>query len=182
MAGLSDARFATAGGAAMGTKSFVEPIAPVEAATRRIPAGAVTFGLEMRQLSPAIVADFYAGRADEEVVKDLVEHREQGVGDDGPTIHVFGTRDGLEYLRFDCFHNEPHYHYIKPHEDFQVVHEIDVVALGDPFEWSTTRIRSRLGEMLRESGGAEIADQIDDGQIRNALHSLEQLYQSVPPG
>lgn len=164
----------------MGRKNFVEPIAPVEAATIRIPAGPVTFGLEMRQLSPAIVSDFYQGRADEEAVQDLVDHRERGVGDDGPTIHVFGTGDGLEYLRFDCFHNEPHYHYMKPHEDFHVVYEIDVVAAGDPFEWATSRIRYRLDDMLRESGGAKLADQINEQEVGAAMDSLQRLYESVP--
>jgi hypothetical protein len=36
----------------MGTRYFIQPIAPVEENTVRVPAGTLTFGLEMRELNP----------------------------------------------------------------------------------------------------------------------------------
>ena len=56
----------------------------------------------------------------DETYKDNPEHlaelREQspegGFADEGVTIHVFDADDGHEYLRFDVFDDEPHYHYI----------------------------------------------------------------------
>ena len=38
-------------------------------------------------------------------------------------IHVLGTDDGHEYLRFDVFDREPHYHYLHP---AQQVHRTSV--------------------------------------------------------
>jgi hypothetical protein len=163
----------------MGTKYLIQPIAPVEENTVRVPAGALTFGLEMRELNPAIVKDFYTGRPDGAAVRDLV--KETGpLEDSGPSIHVFGTDDGLEYLRFDCFVSGPHYHYVHPHEEYQIVNEIDPVALGDPFEWAVGRLRSRLAEMLRESGGVHLAESLDPATVDIALERLAKLRAAEP--
>jgi hypothetical protein len=42
----------------------------------------------------------------------LEKSPEGGFADEGVTIHVFDASDGHEYLRFDVFDDEPHYHYI----------------------------------------------------------------------
>jgi hypothetical protein len=161
-------------GAFVGTTYFIQPIAPVEADTVRVPAGVVTFGLEMRQLTPSIVSQFYEEPADALEVQGLIEQA-GALEDGGLSIHVCDTDDGLEYLRFDCFRNAPHYHYLHPHEEWQVVHEIDPVAVGDPFEWIIGRINTRLAEMLVESGAAGIASSLDASTIALALNRLRDL-------
>jgi hypothetical protein len=35
--------------------------------------------------------------------------------DFGASLHVVGTADGHEHLRFDCFEHSPHYHERDPH-------------------------------------------------------------------
>ncbi|WP_156036317.1 hypothetical protein [Blastococcus sp. URHD0036] len=158
----------------MGTTHHIQPIAPVEENTVRVPAGPVTFGLEMRELNPAIIQGFYADRPDAGAVRDLVD--EGGEPDDGgASVHVFGTDDGLEYLRFDCFDKGPHYHYVHPHEPFQVVHEMDPVAFGDPFAWTVERLRGRLPEMLAESGGRHLGEAVDAAAVGRALDRLVEL-------
>ena len=159
----------------MGTTYHIQPIAPVEENTVRVPAGVVTFGLEMRDLNPAIIHGFYGGRPDEERVTELTSGQEGPADDGGPSIHVFGSEDELEYLRFDCFRQGPHYHYIHPRETFQVVNEMDPVAFGDVFQWAVGRLRSRLPEMLIEAGGAELAAGIDNALVAAALDRMTEL-------
>lgn len=158
----------------MGTTYYMKPIAPAEQNTVRVPAGAVTFGLEMRELNPAHVRAFYRGRPDEEHITAMAD-RVDSLDDGGPSIHVFGSDDQLEYLRFDCFRNGPHYHYVHPNEEHQVVNEIDPVADGDPFEWALGRLRSRLPEMLREAGGARLANQLDPATVDSAINRVSEL-------
>ena len=56
--------------------------------------------------------------------------------DHGASLHVFGAEDGLEHLRFDCFEQEPHYHYIDQAEVGNTVVRIDELAVGDPIEFT----------------------------------------------
>jgi hypothetical protein len=158
----------------VGTTYFVEPIPPIEANTVRVPAGPVTIGLEMRLLNPSIVRGFYDDRPDRAIIEELIDGHDE-IDDNGPSIHIFGTDDGLEYLRFDCFENGPHYHYVHPREDHQVVHSMDPVAIGDPFEWVVETLKGRMGEMLRESGGTDLADRLDEATVAAALEGLVKL-------
>ena len=148
-----------------------DPIAPVESATRRVPAGVVTLGLESRTLDSGVVSDFYTGHQHEQAA--LGEMAAHGPVDDGGlSIHVFGTDDQREYLRFDCFRGQPHYHYLLPDESYQVVVPLDIVANGDPFEWALNTIRARLPEMLAAAGAPELAVRIDKAAIAGALSGL----------
>jgi hypothetical protein len=158
----------------MGTRYAIEPIAPVEEAMVRIPAGVITFGLEGRELNPAVLGDFYRGRPEESQVKQLSE-RNGELEDGGPSIHVFGTDDGLEYLRFDCFDKGPHYHYVHPREDFMEIHQMDTAAIGEPFAWSTGRLRERLAPMLEEAGGGDLVAALDAALVSAALDEVERL-------
>ena len=63
-------------------------------------------------------------------------------------MHVCDASDGVEHLRFDCFENEPHYHYINTVEQGNLICRIDEIAEGDPVEWTVGRLRERLPEML----------------------------------
>ena len=67
-----------------------------------VDAGAVQLVVESRVLTNEIIQDTFAGAVAADVAFD----------DFGATLHVCGSADGLEHLRFDCFENEPHYHYI----------------------------------------------------------------------
>ena len=80
--------------------------------------------------------------------------------DFGATLHVCGTIDGLEHLRFDCFENEPHYHYIDQAAGANVVVRIDEFAVGDPVEFSLACVAHHLPDMLRNCGGAGFADEV----------------------
>ena len=79
-----------------------------------------------------IIQDTFAGAVAADVAFD----------DFGATLHVCGSADGLEHLRFDCFENEPHYHYIDQGAVTNTVVRIDELAVGDPVEFSLLRASS----------------------------------------
>ena len=83
-----------------------------------VDAGAVQLVVESRKLTNEIIEGAFHDVVDANIPFD----------DFGATLHVCGTADGLEYLRFDCFENEPHYHYIEPANGANTVVRIDELA------------------------------------------------------
>jgi hypothetical protein len=136
-----------------GNRYDVMPIPMVADHCITVDAGAVQLVVESRRLTNEIIKDTYHGDG-------------EGVGFDdyGATLHVCGAADGLEYLRFDCFENEPHYHYIEQGVGANVVMRIDELAVGDPIEFSLACVADHLPEMLRNCGVADLADEIK-GQL-----------------
>ncbi len=68
--------------------------------------------------------------------------------DRGVSIHVYDTASMTERLRFDCFDENPHYHYIKPPGGGIVV-AYDAAANGPMRAWVSALFRSgRLFSML----------------------------------
>lgn len=140
------------------TRYEVMPIPPIDSQTRYFDAGPVSIGVEYRLLDDAIAA------ASTIVAADGVDAGvSTGIDDRGVSIHVFGIRDGerLEHLRFDCFDEDPHYHYVSWRDRTNEMIHIDPVAAGDPVEWALARIRTRLPQMLARAGAPDIAAQID---------------------
>lgn len=136
----------------LGRTYAVMPIAMVPEACTPYPAGPVTFVVEERRLDDAAILDSAAAQGRLDAVDTPT-----GVDDGGPSLHVLGTDDGVERLRFDCFEQEPHYHYIRPDERANVVVRIDTHAEGDPLEWALARVGARLPEMLDHAGAPDLA-------------------------
>jgi len=114
-----------------------------------VDAGAVQLVVESRKLTNEIIESTYQGGVKSAIPFD----------DFGATLHVCGTDDGLEYLRFDCFENEPHYHYVRNADGGNLICRIDQHAEGDPIDWTLNRLRERLPEMLEFAGVPELAAQ-----------------------
>ena len=142
----------------------MQPQPPVEENTRWFPAGVVTIGVEYREVDPENLVATY-----QDSPEDMAELRERspegGFTDEGVSLHVRGTADGHEYVRFDVFDAEPHYHYVRPTGGHNNVVPFDPVADGDMLSWAVDRLRSRLGDMLAEAGGAELVPQLDPGLV-----------------
>lgn len=160
----------------------IPPQPPAAENTRLLPAGALTFGVEYRDVDPESLAQTYAGNAAH--LAELEERSpEGGFADEGVSIHVSGTEDGHEYLRFDVFDAEPHYHYIHrtgPDEDaVNNVIDFDAAALGDMLPWAIERLRTRLPEMLREAGGDHLVDQLDTGLIDQTLIEVHDMAEQA---
>ena len=96
--------------------------------------------------------------------------RSSDLDDRGVSLHVCSAgNDGLEFLRFDCFDEDPHYHYISWREKFNDMVHLDSIADGDPLAWALERIRTRLPQMLTRAGADDIAARLDPAAIERAL-------------
>jgi hypothetical protein len=143
--------------------------------TRWFAAGVVTIGLEYRDVDPEGLVATYADRPDQ--LAELIEKSpEGGFSDEGVSLHVAETAGGHEYLRFDAFDDEPHYHYI--HRGDAVVNNVidfDVAAHGDMLTWALRCIRTRLPEMLAEAGGTHLVDGLDPLAVNVVADEIEPL-------
>lgn len=143
------------------------PIPMVEEHCISVDAGPVQLVVESRTLTNAIIAATFDGVVDASIPFD----------DHGATLHVCGTDDGLEHLRFDCFENEPHYHYIDHASGANTVVRIDELAVGDPIEFSLACVEHHLADMLRNCGVGALADAVagDTGPVRAAMVEVRDL-------
>lgn len=158
----------------MPTRYQVLPIPALPEHTRMFEAGAVTFGVEYRLLDEAIIAAEYGADARAAFGNQLPPGLPAQLAEDGVSLHVFDSASGGEYLRFDCFADYPHYHYITPREGCQSVLEYDPVANGPIFDWLFARLRSELGAMLRHAKGSELAEKLDRAQLDRVLPEVER--------
>lgn len=149
------------------------PIPPIEAHTRYFDAGVVQVGVEYRLLDDAITAASTVEEATGSApgVED--------VDDCGVSLHVFGKSGGeaREYLRFDCFDEDPHYHYIDWETRSNHMVHIDPEADGDPLAWSIERIRTRLAQMLERAGAGPLVSQLDPARVEGILPAVEKEAQ-----
>jgi len=142
------------------------PIPPVEAHTQWFDAGAVRIGVEYRLLTPEIAA-----AAQVEAARGGDRADPASFDDRGVSIHVQGCDEAgaLEYLRFDCFDEDPHYHYVSWREKSNEMLHIDAIAEGDPLTWALERLRTRLCEMLARAGAEHIAARVEARRVEAVL-------------
>jgi len=139
----------------LGRDYAVMPIAMVPEHCVEVPAGPVVFVVEARSLSQeAIVANEAGQDASDGLVHDY------DVDAAGASLHVVGACDGLEYLRFDAFDAEPHYHYIHNDVPQNTVVRIDDVAEGDPLAWTLRVVGNRLPELLVHAHAPGLAEEV----------------------
>ena len=156
----------------MGTFVASFPVPHEPQATTFIAAGPITFGVERRVFDPVAEAAKLTAEEIAAAGPDSLFHSDQVDG--GVCVHVFGT-DGLaEYLRFDCFDSESHYHYIIPGKGNMLVH-FDRVANGPMLEWTMRTLRDRLPELLRQLGAAELAASLKPAELERALDEVERV-------
>ncbi|NQZ98663.1 MAG: hypothetical protein HRU01_19345 [Myxococcales bacterium] len=152
------------------TRYDVMPIPPVDEQTLWFDAGVLRIGVEYRLLNDAIAAAsaLEAATGDSKGVA--------GVEDRGVSIHVFGSAGGesLELLRFDCFEEDPHYHYISWHDKKNEMVHLDPIADGDPLAWTLERLRLRLPHMLERAGAPGVAEQVDQRAVDAVLPRLAE--------
>ena len=136
-----------------------------------VDAGAVQLVVESRTLTNEIIEDAYNG-----AVATAIPF-----ADFGATLHVCGTADGLEHLRFDCFENEPHYHYIEQVTGANTVVRIDELAVGDPIDFSLAGVEHHLPDMLRNCGVVALADEVagQPDKLNAAVAEVRELMEKA---
>ena len=124
----------------------IPPQPPVDENTRTFRAGAITLRRRVPRPRPrGSLAETY--KDNPQYLAELREKSpEGGFSDEGVSIHVCDAGDGHEYLRFDVFDDEPHYHYIHRTVDDTVVNNVidfDAVAHGDMLRVDVARCCTR---------------------------------------
>ena len=153
------------------TRYSVMPIPSNEAHTTSFQIGAIRVGVEYRRLTDAVAA-----AAQLEVADGDARGQTTGLDDRGVSIHVYGNQDGeeREFLRFDCFLEDPHYHYVSWRDKANEMIHLDPVADGDPLAWALERIRTRLPQMLARAGASDVAERVDLQAMEEALPRITQ--------
>jgi hypothetical protein len=150
------------------------PVPAFDRHTLRIAAGAVTIGVEYRVLDEATILEFYGTDAREKFDHVVPAGMDAAaIQEDGLALHVFATDDGAELLRFDCFDDAPHYHYLTPSEPRNVVEEYDHAANGPILPWALRAIREQLPAMLERAGAPALAAQVDPAVVAAAMGDVE---------
>jgi hypothetical protein len=160
----------------------IPPQPPAPQNTRYLPAGALTFGIEYRDVDPESLAATYANDAAQ--LAELEEASpEGGFSDEGVSIHVCGSDDGHEYVRFDVFDDEPHYHYIhRTPNGADVVNNVidfDTAAHGEMLPWAIACLRTRLPAMLTEAEGAHLVPQLDSALVSRVVDEVQRIAEQA---
>lgn len=136
----------------------VQPMAPDSEHTSYLDAGVLRIGVEYRKLDPAALEAYYSG----DDLAEVIEHSpDGGFVDQGVSIHVESVADDHEYLRFDVFDDDPHYHYVDKAAGTNQVIGFDTAAHGDMLQWVIAQMRDRLGPMLEAAGAGHVAALLD---------------------
>jgi hypothetical protein len=160
----------------------MSPQPPVAENTRYLPAGAITFGIEYRDVDPESLEATYSD--DAEQLAELEEKSpEGGFSDEGVSIHVCSTDDGHEYLRFDVFDDEPHYHYIHASppgtEIVNNVIDFDTAAHGDMLPWAIDCLHNRLPAMLTEAGGGDLVPKLESEVVDGVVDEVQRIAEQA---
>jgi hypothetical protein len=156
----------------------VQPEPPDPENCRWFDAGAIRLGLEYRDVDPDRLAQAYAG-SKEDLAEILANSPDGGFSDSGMSIHVSGAEDGHEYLRFDAFEDDPHYHYVRPTGDHNHWVPFDSIGGGDMLDFAFACLRERLPAMLTEAGGAPIAARLDGAKLAPVIDEVERLAYQI---
>jgi hypothetical protein len=148
------------------------PIPPIDKHMERFAVGPITIGVEYRVISEDVVAASGVAKGPISVV---------GLNDKGVSIHIYlKTADGdRERLRFDCFEDDPHYHYVCWSAPWHDVVFFDEVSNGDLMVWSLNCIRTRLPQMLERAGIESATQYVDQRLLESVLPRVtECAYRS----
>ncbi len=117
-----------------------------------IEAGNIRFGLEMR-----------------------------AVGDDGgPAIHVLAdvADQEIELLAFDCFRNNPHYHYGPRYKNERIF--IDTALVPDSLGWVLGQLKDgNLPAMIERAGYPTVAAGLDRGLVAEKVIEMESTIKAM---
>ena len=140
--------------AALGHVYDVQPMAPDADHTTYLDAGLLRLGVEYRRLDPEALQAYFSG----DDLREVEEHSpEGGFKDEGVSIHVESVGDDHEYLRFDVFDDDPHYHYVDKQQGTNTVIGFDRAANGEMMPWVLRQLGDRLGPMLSAAGAGHVA-------------------------
>jgi hypothetical protein len=161
-------------------KHFRFPPEPlVKSETRFVDAGCVKFGVEYRAVTNEDLLELYKGTPFEAIRGAGTP----GLNLEGTSFHVCDAATGTEYVRFDVFDDDPHYHYIHPwtspdEVDNHVVYW-DPVAHGPMLPWVIESLRVALPRMLQEAGALHLVGSLDPDQLAKGAERVRELAEEI---
>lgn len=150
-----------------------EPLVPEK--TTFIEAGPIVIGVEDRHITTESLQALYAGNPEHAAT---FAARQGDVEDKGISIHVLSAATRLEHLRFDCFDEDPHYHYITHDEDGGLRNRwviYDRAANGAMLSWALDCLRHHLPHMLACAGADPEMVGVDPATITRLVDEVEAL-------
>ncbi len=108
----------------------------------------------------------------------IVEYRRTDV-DEGPSIRIYGTEAGQlrQVLRFDCFVDDPHYHYDPDGGD--ELHHMRDEGIEEPVEWTVHCLERNLSEMIRRAGFGMLADQVKRSPMEQHIAVIRETMMAA---
>ena len=110
-----------------------------------------------------------------------LEMRRQASGDGGLAIHVLSDLAGntgrvfteeTELLAFDCFRDEPHYHYGPRNKNHRIFW--DKTLVPDPLGWCLDQFKTgKLKAMLERAGYPGVAADLDEDLLASVVPQVE---------
>jgi len=104
-----------------------------------------------------------------------------GNTDRGPSLRIYGDVEGkaVQLLRFDCFENQPHFHYAPEGKNNQL--RMDKTKVDDPIAWTMDHLQGNMTSLIRLAGYRALADQLDEAELTAALPIIDKaLRDSIP--
>lgn len=110
-----------------------------------------------------------------------VRYTHARTGDHGPSLRIYGDVEGkpVQLLRFDCFQNEPHFHYDPEGKNNQL--RMDKANVSDPIAWSMDYLRGNVASLVRIAGYSALADRVDEAALTAALPTVEKALRDTIP-
>jgi hypothetical protein len=101
--------------------------------------------------------------------------------DRGPSLQIQGDVDGkcVQLMRFDCFENEPHFHYAPQGKNTRIF--LNMARVSDPITWTMDYLKGNVASLLRISGYGQLADQLNEDAVTAALPGVEKALRDSAP-
>jgi hypothetical protein len=110
-----------------------------------------------------------------------VRYSNTRTGDRGPSLRVYGDVEDkpVQLLRFDCFEQDPHFHYDPDGKNNLL--RMDKANVSDPITWSMDYLRGNVASLVRIAGYGHLANEVDEAALTAALPTVEKaLRDSIP--
>jgi len=160
----------------LGQTYNVQPVPPDPEHTVYTDFGLLRVGVEYRIVDPEALSAAYEG----DDLAEIEEHSpEGGFTDEGLSIHIESVADDHEYIRFDAFDDDPHYHYVDKAAGTNTLIGFDVAAHGPVVPWVLDQLRQRLAPMLARAGAPHLADMLSPDVGSEIAAMLERYLPTI---
>lgn len=98
--------------------------------------------------------------------------------DRGSSVKVFGDIDGqrVQLLRFDCFDQDPHYHYA-PTGVNRMFH-LDRLTMGCPVAFTLDQVKRNTRSMVAAAGFAEFSERVDQDVLAARIGEVQAAIEA----